>query len=164
MSNMTDMADQEQVYRVRRREMLIAVVTALLLGQVMGANILGFFKDRAITGMNTVFEAFPDEAFGILIDRGDVSPAPHSEIFAWVELARQNGNTEPTGELEYVLGSAYVYEDGISLPNGMTGAHSRVFLVRRGHSLPGNARDGHNTYMYAETGTCLGTMPGCAFF
>ena len=154
----------ESVYKIRRRNGLIAILVIVLLGQFAGANILGVFKERPITSLNSVFNAFPDEAFGILIDNGKVSPAPHDEILAWIELAHNNGNTEPTGELVYVLANTYVFQDGTTLPNGMAGAHARMFLVRHGQSLPKNARESHNTYMFAETGTCLGVMTGCAFF
>ena len=86
--------------------------------------MFGVLKEQTITRLNRLLDVFPDESFGILIDSGQVSPAPHDEILVWIALARRNGNTEPTGEVDYVLGGTYVFEDGITLPNGMAGAHS----------------------------------------
>ena len=140
-----------------RRVTVLGIVACLAMCQ----TLLPFNSDRGIYWINQMAGVFPDRAFEQLVRNGQARPAPRDEVLHWVKLAKLQGNPDPGKSDLYFVAITYVIERGTQLPNGMTGSHSRIFLLRHSRELPRNAEANHNTYLLND-GTCIGPLAGCA--
>lgn len=133
---------------------VLGPLTSSLLGESVSRLYLQISNDW--------FDENSDVFIAEMLLDGRLRPARINDVRAWLQLAKSNGNDEIQQYGNSLANSALVSNEPVTLPNGMYGAHSRVFLIRPGDAVPKGSRESHNTFLFLEDGTCLGSYPGCS--
>ena len=166
MQNPTDpynkATNPQRALHKRRRTALAWFIGILIAGPIVQSLVYPAARHSYVSTLNQWFEVFPDQIFNELVARGNVRPATHKEVLAWINLAKASGNSELSDFDGYMLTQTFVVKDRSELPKGMYGAHSRYFLVKSGMPLPKGVFPSHNTVFFEESGACVGTLPGCS--
>jgi len=95
-----------------------------------------------------------------LVGAGFLRPATPQDVAAWQDQASQElRRYDPSARAAFLRGLAtYVVLKPVTLPDGLYGGDSVVFIVPEGVSLPAGPR-GHNTFYLMGQSRCQG--PGC---
>lgn len=94
-----------------------------------------------------------------LVKDGKLRLATPEEINAWIDKASEKYrrfNPELRVEPSIVMRWTYVVQGPLTLPDGLTGAHKRDFIVPEGTSAP-DGKQGHCTFFFAD-GTARGPL------
>lgn len=138
--------------------------------QLVGREI-NFFENQSTDGrfyigtppadessLPVAYEPLPDKVcrsadwdhLNPLIAEGKLDFATQSDIQAWVDKANEVG----TDTADMFFRDAYVVREQFTFPYGLSGAHSRSFIIPEGVPFP-DGELGHNTF-YMMDGTACG--------
>ncbi|WP_447757716.1 hypothetical protein [Sphingopyxis fribergensis] len=103
------------------------------------------------------------EISAALVERGDIRLATAADIAAWNAKATarlKSARLAPYVDEDLRLGGSYVALRPFTVPDGMTGANSRNFIIPAGMAMPRD-KGSHNIYYRLDNGLCIGVSPSC---